>query len=217
MLKQITFIISPHTFSELILFPPSLMIILSLSFARLPLQPSNLYFLCHPCFMSPTTMAYNNRRKNHWPKTQSRNNFQSLKCVICLLLCDSTAFVIFVYCLCPWEGMALFQIRWRSNLTAELLQLAKACMCVLFSVHMFVCLSNSSWIGSTAGQHARRLQIIHVIFLFVAAHPRLLLIHNHTHNEKEALRNINYTHSNLNYFYMLPHPYSLNYNHMVSI
>lgn len=42
-------------------------------------------------------------------------------------------------------------------------------MCVLFSVHMFVCLSNITWIGSTAGQHARCLQIIHAIFLFVAA------------------------------------------------
>ncbi len=62
----------------------------------------------------------------------------SLRRVICLLLCDSVAFVIFVYRLARGRGRHFFpQIRERCNLQSE-----KACMSVFFCKRIcLVCVS----------------------------------------------------------------------------
>lgn len=69
----------------------------------------------------------------YWSKTESKIHFRyllSLSCVICLLLCDSAAFVIFIYRLTRDHRDVWYYI-WFA-----------LCMCVcLFLVSVYVCVS----------------------------------------------------------------------------
>lgn len=144
--------LSTHTLS---LSLPSLLV----SAAILSLLPASL----PPCLIITSTMTDNESRENHWSKTETMNNLQmlvwTLRFVICLLLCDSVALVIFCLLSDPWEGRAflLSQIRGRCNLTAAPLQPATVCRNILW-VHVLACLSNVSYLCSSHWAHATRHQ-----------------------------------------------------------